>query len=219
MTISAALSPPICCRPPLCHDDAVPVKIIGLTGGIGMGKSTAAAAFRRAGIPVFDADAAVHKVQAKGGRAIRPIEAAFPGTVKNGAVDRNALRAAVIGKPEAIKTLEHILHPMVWEEEARFLAAARRAGKRAAVLDIPLFFETGRERKVHKIVVVSAPQPVQIHRVRKRGRMSDSDIRAIIARQMPDREKRRRADVVIRTGLSRYLTNRQMRRLILELLE
>jgi dephospho-CoA kinase len=195
------------------------VKIIGLTGGIGMGKSTAAAAFRRAGIPVFDADAAVHKVQAKGGRAIRPIEAAFPGTIKNGAVDRNALRAAVIGKPEAIKKLEHILHPMVWEEEARFLAAARRAGKRAAVLDIPLFFETGRERKVHKIVVVSAPQSVQIHRVRKRGRMSDSDIRSIIARQMPDREKRRRADVVIRTGLSRYLTNRQMRRLILELLE
>jgi dephospho-CoA kinase len=168
---------------------------------------------------VFDADAAVHKVQAEGGRAIRPIEAAFPGTIKNGAVDRNALRAAVIGKPEAIKKLEHILHPMVWEEEARFLAAARRAGKRAAVLDIPLFFETGRERKVHQIVVVSAPQPVQIHRVRKRGRMSDSDIRSIIARQMPDREKRRRADVVIRTGLSRYLTNRQMRRLILELLE
>jgi dephospho-CoA kinase len=194
------------------------VKIIGLTGGIGMGKSTAAAAFRRAGIPVFDADAAVHKVQAKGGRAVRPIEAAFPGTISNGAVNRNALRAAVIGKPEAIRILERILHPMVWEEEARFLGAARRAGKRAAVLDIPLFFETGRERKVHKIVVVSAPQPVQIYRVSKRGRMSDSDIKAIIARQMPDREKRKRADIVIRTGLSRYLTNRQMRRLILEFL-
>jgi dephospho-CoA kinase len=194
------------------------MKIIGLTGGIGMGKSTAANAFRRARIPVFDADVAVHKVQAKGGRAIRLIEAAFPGTIKDGAVDRGALRAAVIGKPEAIKTLEHILHPMVWEEEARFLAAARRAGKRAAVVDIPLFFETGRERTVDKIVVVSAPPSVQIHRVRLRGRMSESDIKAIIARQMPDQEKRKRADVVVRTGLSRNSTQRQMRRLILHLL-
>lgn len=193
------------------------MKVIGLTGGMGMGKSTAARAFRRAGIPVFDADAAVHRVQAKGGRAVKPIEAAFPGTVKDGAVDRDALRAAVIGKPEAIKVLERILHPMVWEEEARFLKAARRAGKRAAVLDIPLFFETGRDRKVHKIVVVSAPKAVQIHRVRKRGRMSEAQIEAIIARQMPDVEKRKRADVVIRTGLSRYLTDRQMRHLILEL--
>ena len=199
------------------------MKIIGLTGGIGMGKSTAARAFTRARIPVFDADAAVHKVQARGGRAIKPIEAAFPGTIRDGAVDRNALRAAVIGNPAAIKSLEHILHPMVWEEEAIFLAAARRARKRAAVLDIPLFFETGRERKVHKIVVVSAPRSVQIHRVRKRrrpggGGMSEADIKAIIARQMPDVEKRKRADIVVRTGLSRHLTNQQMRRLILELL-
>ncbi len=194
------------------------MKIIGLTGGMGMGKSTAAGAFRRAHIPVFDADAAVHRVQAKGGRAIKPIEAAFPGTVKDGAVDRGALRAAVIGKPEAIKQLEHILHPMVWEEEALFLAAARRGGKRAAVLDIPLFFETGRERKVHKIVVVSAPRAVQIYRVRKRGQMSEAQIKAIIARQMPDFEKRKRADVVVRTGLSRHLTHRQMRHLVLDLL-
>lgn len=199
------------------------MKIIGLTGGIGMGKSTAARAFTRARIPVFDADAAVHKVQSRGGRAIKPIEAAFPGTIRNGAVDRNALRAAVIGNGAAIKQLERILHPMVWEEEALFLAAARRARKRAAVLDIPLFFETGRERKVHKIVVVSAPRSVQIHRVRQRrrpggGGMSEADVRAIIARQMPDAEKRKRADIVVRTGLSRHLTNQQMRRLILELL-
>ncbi len=199
------------------------MKIIGLTGGIGMGKSTAARAFTRARIPVFDADAAVHKVQSRGGRAIKPIEAAFPGTIRNGAVDRNALRAAVIGNGAAIKQLERILHPMVWEEEALFLAAARRARKRAAVLDIPLFFETGRERKVHKIVVVSAPRSVQIHRVRQRrrpggGGMSEADVRAIIARQMPDAEKCKRADIVVRTGLSRHLTNQQMRRLILELL-
>jgi dephospho-CoA kinase len=125
----------------------------------------------------------------------------------------------VIGNSDAIKLLERILHPMVWEEEARFLAAARRRGDRAAVLDIPLFFETGRERKVHKIVVVSAPRATQIYRVRKRRGMSESDIKAIIARQMPDREKRKRADIVVRTGLSRNLTNRQLRRLILELLK
>jgi dephospho-CoA kinase len=195
------------------------MKIIGLTGGIGMGKSTAAAAFQRAHIPVFDADATVHRVQSKGGRAVRPIAEAFPGTVKNGVVNRDKLRAAVIGKPKAIRRLERILHPMVWEEEARFLAAARRARKRAAVLDIPLFFETGRERKVHKIVVVSAPRPVQIYRVKKRRRMSESDIKAIIARQMPDVEKRKRADIVVRTGLSRHLTNQQMRRLVLDLLK
>ena len=194
------------------------MKIIGLSGGIGLGKTTAANAFRRARIPVFDADAAVHKVQSKGGRAIKPIEAAFPGTIKDGSLDRAALRAAVIGNAAAIGRLEHILHPMVWEEEAVFLARARRAGKRAAVLDIPLFFETGRERKVHKIVVVSAPRAVQIHRVRLRRRMSEKDIEAIIARQMPDAEKRKRADIVVRTGLSRHSTGKQMRRLILDLL-
>ena len=194
------------------------MKIVGLTGGIGMGKSTAAGAFRRAHIPVFDADAAVHKVQARGGRAIRPIGDAFPGTIKDGAVDRNALRAAVIGKPDAIKQLEHILHPMVWEEEAVFLAAARRAGKRAAILDIPLLFESKRERRMDKVVVVSAPRAVQIHRVKQRRRMTQAQIEAIIARQMPDVEKRKRADIVVRTGLSRHLTTKQMRRLVLELL-
>ena len=200
------------------------MRVIGLTGGIGMGKSTAARAFARARIPVFDADAAVHKVQARGGRAVRRIAAAFPGTIRDGAVDRTALRAAVIGDGAAIKRLEAILHPMVWEEEARFLAAARRAGKRVAVVDIPLLFETGHDREVDEIVVVSAPRSVQIHRVRRRRRpgggpgMGEADIKAIIARQMPDAEKRKRADVVIRTGLSRYLTARQMRRLILKLL-
>jgi dephospho-CoA kinase len=195
------------------------VKVIGLTGGIGMGKSTAAAAFTRSHIPVFDADAAVHQAQAKGGRAVKPIEAVFPDTIRDGAVDRDALRAAVVGKSDAIERLERILHPLVWREEARFLAAARRSRKRAVVLEIPLFFETGRERRVQKIIVVSAPQSVQIYRVRQRRRMSESDIRAIIARQMPDMEKRKRADIIIRTGLSRHLTNQQMRRLILDLLK
>jgi dephospho-CoA kinase len=184
------------------------VKIIGLTGGIGMGKSTAAAAFRRARIPVFDADAAVHRLQAKGGGAIRAIEAAFPGTIRDGAVDRPALRQAVLGKPEALTRLEHILHPMVEAEERAFVARARRAGKRAVVLDIPLLFETDGHRRVDTVVVVSAPLPVQIYRVGLRRRMSRQDIEAVIARQMPDREKRKRADVVVRTGLSRNHTLR-----------
>jgi len=190
------------------------MKIIGLTGGIGMGKSTAAANFRRRGIPVFDADASVHKLQARGGRGVAPIEAAFPGTTRNGAVDRAALREAVLGKPEALRKLEHILHPLVRQDERAFIARARRAGTRAVVLDIPLLFETGWDHGVDKIVVVSAPRAVQMQRVRQRRNMSLADIAAIIARQMPDVEKRRRADVVIRTGLSRHHALRTLRRFV-----
>lgn len=190
------------------------MKIIGLTGGIGMGKSTAAANFRRAGIPVFDADASVHKLQARGGRGVAPIEAAFPGTTRNGAVDRAALREAVLGRPDALRKLEHILHPLVRQDERAFIARARRAGTRAVVLDIPLLFETGWDHGVDKIVVVSAPRAVQMQRVRRRRQMSLADIAAIIARQMPDAEKRRRADVVIRTGLSRYHALRALRRFV-----
>jgi dephospho-CoA kinase len=192
------------------------MKIIGLTGGIGMGKSTASAAFRRAHIPVFDADATVHRLQARGGRAVRAIEAAFPGATHDGTVDRAALRRAVLGNPEALTRLEHILHPMVRQEERAFIARARRAGSRAVVLDIPLLFETGG-RKVDRVIVVSAPRSVQMHRVRLRRRMSDADTAAVIARQMPDAEKRRRADIVVRTGLSRFHALRSLRRLIREL--
>jgi dephospho-CoA kinase len=190
------------------------MRIIGLTGGIGMGKSTAAAAFRRAGIPVFDADLAVHRVQARGGRAVKVLEAAFPGSVKDGAVDRAALRAMVISDRAALTRLEHILHPMVEQEERAFVGRARRAGKRAVVLDVPLLFEAGFDKRVDTVVVVSAPLAVQVHRVGLRRRMTKDDVRAIIARQMPDREKRRRADVVIQTGLSRAHTLRSLRRLI-----
>ena len=192
------------------------MKVIGLTGGIGMGKSTAAAAFKRARIPVFDADAAVHKLQAPGGRALKPIEAAFPGTVVNGALDRAALRSAVLGNREALTKLEHILHPMVREEEIAFLARARRTAKPAAVLDIPLLFET-TGRRLSFSIVVSAPKAVQVHRVRLRRKMSPKDIENVIARQMPDLEKRHRADIVVRTGLSRNLTQKQLRRIILGL--
>jgi dephospho-CoA kinase len=190
--------------------------ILGLTGGIGMGKSTAAGAFRRARIPVFDADAVVHRLQARGGRAVRAIATAFPGTVRDGAVDRAALRQAVLGKPDALPRLEGILHPMVREEERAFVARARRRGARAVVLDIPLLLETGGDERVDRIIVVSAPHAVQMHRIRARRRMSDADVKAVIARQMPDAEKRRRADVVIRTGLSRHASLKTLTRLIRE---
>jgi dephospho-CoA kinase len=190
--------------------------ILGLTGGIGMGKSTAAGAFRRARIPVFDADAAVHRLQARGGRAVRAIAAAFPDAVRGGQVDRATLRKAVLEHPEALARLEGILHPMVREEERAFVARARRRGCRAVVLDIPLLLETGGDRRVDCVVVVSAPPDVQMHRIRSRGRMSESDIRAVIGRQMPDAEKRRRADVVVRTGLSRHESLQELTRLIEE---
>lgn len=193
------------------------MKIIGLTGGIGMGKSTAAAAFRRARIPVFDADAVVHRLQAPDGPALPAIAAAFPGTVREGRLDRAALRAAVLGKPEALNRLERIIHPLVRHAERAFIARARRAGSRAAVLDIPLWFETDAGRHADLVVVVSAPRDVQIHRVRLRRRMSTADVAAVIARQMPDVEKRRRADVVVHTGLSRHHALRRLRRLIADL--
>ena len=190
------------------------MKIIGLTGGIGMGKSTAAAFFQRAHIPVFDADATVHRLQAPHGRALAPIEAAFPGTVKNNALDRAALRTAVLGQPDALKRLERIVHPMVREEELAFLACARRHAARAAILDIPLLLETGGRPYVNLVVVVSAPREVQIHRVGRRKRMDRAQIEAVIARQMPDRAKQRHADLVVRTGLSRFHALRTLRRFL-----
>jgi dephospho-CoA kinase len=190
------------------------MRIIGLTGGIGMGKSTAAAAFRRARIPVFDADLAVHRMQAKGGRAVKAIEAAFPGTTANGSVDRNALRQAVLGNRAALTQLEHILHPMVEAEERAFVGRARRAGRSAVVLDIPLLFETRGDKRVDTVVVVSAPRAIQIHRVSLRRRMSKADVEAVIARQMPDQEKRRRADLIVKTGLSRAHTLKSLNRFI-----
>src|SRR6201995_3823915 len=146
--------------------------IIGLTGGIGMGKTTVAAAFRRARIPVFDADSAVHRMQEAGGRAVKAIEAAFPGSTSEGSVDRAALRRIVLGNREALTRLEHILHPMVEAEERAFVGRARRGGRRAVVLDIPLLLETKGDKRVDTVVVVSAPRAIQIHRVGLRRRMT-----------------------------------------------
>ena len=149
-----------------------------------MGKSTAAAAFRRARLPVFDADAAVHRLQSRGGRAVPAIAAAFPGTVLDGTIDRARLRAAAIGNPAAMKTLERILHPLVRAMERRFLAAARRARQPAAVLDIPLLLETGGQARTDLVLVVSAPPAIQRARVRQRRRMTPR----------PDRRHHRPAD-------------------------
>jgi dephospho-CoA kinase len=193
------------------------MKTVGLTGGIGMGKSTAAAAFRRARIPVYDADADVHRMYLKGGRAVRPIELAFPGTVIDGAVDRARLRP-VLQQPENLRRLEAIVHPLVHDEIRRFIARARRVAARAVVIDNPLLIEMGMADEMDVVLVVSAPLPVQIHRVMRRGRMTPEQVRAVIARQMPDAEKRRRADIVIQTGLSRYHTLRQLRPFIRSLL-
>jgi dephospho-CoA kinase len=190
------------------------MKILGLTGGIGMGKSTAANAFRRLGVPVFDADATVHRLQGRGGRAVGPIGAAFPGTVREGKVDREALRRAVLGDPAALERLERIVHPLVRAEERRFLARARGRGEKLVVLDIPLLFETGGERRVDAVVVVSAPPAVQRARVLLRRGMTAERLEAILARQTPDALKRRRADHIIRTGLSRYHAQRAIRRLV-----
>lgn len=193
------------------------MKVIGLTGGIGMGKSTASGSFARAGVRVFDADAAVHALQSRGGRGVAPIAAAFPGTVRDGAVEREALRRAVLGNPEALRRLERIIHPLVRDMQRRFLARARRDQQRLVVLDIPLLFETrGPGREFDRIVVVSAPARVQRRRVLARPGMTEARLAAILARQTPDAEKRRRADVVVRTGLSRHHADRAIRRLIRE---
>jgi len=188
--------------------------VLGLTGSIGMGKSNAATMFRKLGIPVFDADATVHRLQGRGGRAVGPIGKAFPGTVANGRVVREALRNAVLNDRAAIARLNAIVHPMVRDEEKRFLAGARRNAKRAVVLDIPLLFETQGRKRIDGVVVVSAPAALQRIRVLMRGTITPERLEAILALQMPDAEKRRRADVVIRTGLSRYETQKAIRRLV-----
>jgi dephospho-CoA kinase len=188
--------------------------ILGLTGGIGMGKSTAANTFRRLRVPVFDADATVHRLQGPGGAAVAPIEAAFPGTTRDGRVDREALRSRVLGDPAALTRLERIVHPLVRAAERRFLAAARRRGERLAVLDIPLLFETRGEGRVDRVLVVSAPAAIQRARVLARRGMTEERLAAILARQMPDALKRRKADHVVNTGLSRHAAQRHIRRIV-----
>ncbi|KAB2700767.1 dephospho-CoA kinase [Brucella haematophila] len=172
--------------------------ILGLTGSIGMGKTTASNMFAEAGVPVYSADDAVHRLYS--GRAAPLIEAAFPGTVANGTVDREKLSAEVIGKPDALKKLESIVHPLVREEEEAFLREAEAQGSAIALVDIPLLFETGGEKRVDRIVVVSAPADIQRARVLARPGMTAEKLDAILARQTPDAEKRARADFVLDTS-------------------
>lgn len=172
--------------------------VLGLTGSIGMGKSTTARMFVEAGVPVHDSDETVHRLYS--GVAAPLIEARFPGVVVDGTVDRNRLAAKVLGDAEAIRNLERIVHPLVRADADAFLERNREAGAKIAVLDIPLLFETCGEGRVDKIVVVTAPADVQRERVLARPGMTTEKFEAILARQVPDAEKRARADFVIDTG-------------------
>ncbi len=186
--------------------------IIGLTGSIGMGKSTVAAMFRKLGVPVFDADAEVRRLQGPGGRALAAIEALFPGTTHPGGLHREKLGAAVFGDHAKLRQLEQILHPLVAEAQSDFLGAHR--AKRAIVLDVPLLFEKGGWRRCHISVVVSAPFRVQRARVLARPGMTPAKFAGILKGQMPDREKRALADIVIETGRGRRETWTSVKRLV-----
>jgi dephospho-CoA kinase len=177
--------------------------VLGLTGSIGMGKSTASAMLRRLRCPVHDADAAVHALTGSGGAAVAEIEAAFPGATRDGAVDRAALGPKVFGDPDALKRLEAILHPKVAAARDRFLKSWRGRGARVVALDVPLLLETGGDRYCDLVMVVTAPPAIQAQRVLARPGMTTEKLRDIRARQMPEAEKRRRADVVIWTSLGR----------------
>lgn len=189
--------------------------VLGLTGSIGMGKSTAAGMFRDEGVPVHDADEAVHRLYS--GSAAPLIEAAFPGSTVDGVVDRAALGKLVLGDAAAMKRLETIIHPLVRADTDAFLAGHRAAGAKLVVLDIPLLFETGGRDRVEKVVVVSAPADVQRDRVLARPGMTEEKFEAIRARQTPDEEKRRLAHYVIDTSQGFDVTRARIRGIIEEL--
>jgi dephospho-CoA kinase len=179
------------------------MRILGLTGSIAMGKSTAAAMLRRMGVPVHDSDAAVHVLTKPGGAAIPRITAAFPDLSSGAGINRGALSQRAFDDPAVLRRLEEILHPMVRAETARFIKRQHARGARLVVLDVPLLLETGGEERCHAVAVVSAPRMVQLERVLSRPGMSRRKLYGIEARQMPDVEKRKRADFVIPTGLGR----------------
>ncbi len=185
--------------------------VVGLTGSIGMGKSTVAKMFAEEGAPAFDSDAAVHELYAAGGAAVAPVEAMFPGVAFDGAIDRAALSARVVGDAEALQRLESIVHPLVRQAQANFLAAQRAAGTRVVVLDIPLLFESDAAQGVDKIVVVTAPPETQRARVMERPGMTEEKFQGLLARQTSDAEKRARADFVIDTGGAFDATRAQVR--------
>ena len=182
---------------------------VALTGSIGMGKSTVARMFEAAGVPVFDADAVVRELQGKGGRLVEAIAARFPGSVRDGAVDREALAALVLDRADELAALEAIVHPAVQEARQAFIAA--HADAEILLFEIPLLFETRAQDQFDKVIVVSAPERLQRVRVLARPRMTEARYAAILALQMPDREKRLRADFVIETGTDLSTTEAQVR--------
>ena len=191
--------------------------LVGLTGSIGMGKTETAKMFASEGVPVYDADAAVHALYAKGGEAVGPIGEAFPEAIKDGAVDRAALSKAVLGKPDEFKKLESIIHPLVAKVQLDWLAAREAEGVDLVVLDIPLLYETGGEARVAKVVVVSAPADVQRTRVLARPGMTEEKFEAILAKQVPDAEKRSKADYVVDTSRGLDDARAQVRAIIKDL--
>ncbi|MFN4016258.1 MAG: dephospho-CoA kinase [Reyranella sp.] len=191
--------------------------IVGLTGSIGMGKSTAAKMLREMGVPVYDADAAVHALQAPGGAALPGIEAAFPGVVKAGVLDRQALGARVFGNKDALRRLEAIVHPLVGRMQRAFLRRAALAGEKLVVLDIPLLFEGMGERRVDATLVVSAPAFLQRRRVLARPGMTAEKFEGILRQQVPDALKRRKATIVIPTGMGLAPTRAALRKAVAEL--
>ncbi len=180
--------------------------IVGLTGSIAMGKSTAATMLRCMGVPVHDADQVVHELTRPGGKALPAIKAAFPDLVTEAGLDRPELSKLAFKNPAVLQTLERILHPMVRAEERRFLARERARGSKLVVLDIPLLFETGGEKRCDAVLVVSAPRAIQLQRIFARHGMTPAKLQGIEQRQMPDSEKRKRADFVIPTGRGRRAT-------------
>ena len=182
---------------------------LALTGSIGMGKSTVAAMFKRAGVPVFDADAVVRELQGPGGALVAKIGELFPGTVRCGTLDRDCLAQIVLSDPAKLALLEQLVHPAVREARDAFAAAHR--GAPALLFEIPLLFETGSEREFDKVIVVSAPSDIQRARVMERAGMTSAKLASILARQMPDEEKRSRADFVIDTGFDLSTTEGQVR--------
>jgi dephospho-CoA kinase len=186
--------------------------VIGLTGSIGMGKSTTARFFSEAGVPVHDADLTVHQLYA--GEAAPLVEAEFPGVTNSEGVDRNKLAKRVLDDAEALRRLERIIHPLVQREEFRFLDRAERAAAPVAVLDIPLLFETGADRRVDAVVVVTAPEEMQRARAFERAGMTEAKFQALLAKQMPDAEKRRRADFVVDTSQGFDSARQQVRAIL-----
>lgn len=195
------------------------MKILGLTGSIGMGKSATLMMFREAQIPVYDADQSVHALYDKGGAAVEPVEAAFPGVIQDGGIDRNLLRERVLGKPEEIKKLESIVHPLTGQMRDRFLEDCMQSGARLAVLDIPLLFESNAQSWFTAVAVVSAPYKIQRERVLARPGTDEAYFQNIRAKQVPDAIKRAKADFVINTALGFDYARAQVEAVLSALLE